>query len=586
MTTNSARTIRHGADDWVERVRSASDLIEVVGQSVALRRAGRNWVGLCPFHQEKTPSFSVNAERQFYHCFSCKVGGDVFKFVQESEKVGFLEAVEMLSRRAGIPVPERRTGGWGARSGVLEALEQAAALYEQWLADPERGRTTRAYLDRRGIARDTVKQFRLGLAPEGWTHVSERLQSRLGEAVLIEAGLVMRRTVAAEGTARTGVYDRFRHRLMVPLVAVGGAVIGFGARALGDEPPKYLNSPETPLYRKGSFLFALELARKAAAAQEELVVVEGYFDVIALHQAGIHNVVATSGTALTGDQARLLKRVTPRVALTYDGDAAGQDAMLRSLGTLFAEGLDVVVVDLPAGSDPDTLVGEQGAEGWHRARAGAYDPVEFVQRHVLRETGAAGDPRERALQAVVRLAADVRDPVREAMLLEHASRVFGFSAAVLGRAVRLRRSGQRSESPLQVAVRRERRTEQVAEHHLLAALLHAPEGLAGAREQITPGDFLDPTARALADWLWAGNQGWPEANETAALARELFASGPETLDWMAEATGATRKLVERRLRRRLREREQQLKRAAEGDETSRLMQEIHEIARSLHELTA
>jgi DNA primase len=167
MSAPARQGLARPADDWVERVRSASDIVEVVGQTVQLKRVGRNWTGLCPFHKEKTPSFNVNAERQFYHCFSCKAGGDVFKFVQESEKVGFLEAVEILSRRAGIAVPERRTGGFGVRTGVLDALDQATALYEQWLGDPERGRSTRAYLEGRGLTRDTIKAFRLGLAPDG-----------------------------------------------------------------------------------------------------------------------------------------------------------------------------------------------------------------------------------------------------------------------------------------------------------------------------------------------------------------------------------------------------------------------------------
>ncbi|MGH7731958.1 MAG: DNA primase, partial [Candidatus Eiseniibacteriota bacterium] len=355
------------ADDWVERVRGANDIVEVVGQVVQLRRVGRNWTGLCPFHKEKSPSFSVNADRQFYHCFGCKAGGDVFRFIQETEKVGFLEAVELLSRRVGIPVPERRAGERALRTPLLEALEQAATAYQQWLADPDRGRAVRDYLGARGIDVETIRAFRIGLAPEGWSNLADRLGPRLGEDALVQAGLAMRRE------SGTGVYDRFRNRLMVPLIAPGGAVVGFGARALGDEQPKYLNSPETPVYHKGSFLFALDAARRSADVAGEVVVVEGYFDAIALHQAGLTHTVATSGTALTADQARLLRRAAPRVALTYDGDDAGREAMMRSLAVLLAEGLDVAVVDLPQGEDPDTLVRRGGAEAWHALRARAAD---------------------------------------------------------------------------------------------------------------------------------------------------------------------------------------------------------------------
>jgi len=359
------------SDDWIERVRAASDIVEVIGQTVALKRTGRNLVGLCPFHQEKTGSFSVNPERQFYHCFGCRAGGDVFRFVQETEKVGFLEAVEILSRRAGIPVPERREAGdSGARGRLHEAREAAAAAYEQWLGDPGRGAAARAYLEGRGLARETQRAFRLGLAPEGWENLVQRLRGRVTDEVLVQAGLAARRE-----TGRGGLYDRFRDRLMVPLVAPGGQVVGFGARALaaGDNP-KYLNSPETPVYHKGSFLFALGAARRRTERDGEMIVVEGYFDAIALHQAGLANTVATSGTALTADQARLLKRVVPRVVLTYDGDAAGQEAMVRSLGVLLAEGLDVAVADLPTGEDPDTLVQRGGLEAWQAVRARAADP--------------------------------------------------------------------------------------------------------------------------------------------------------------------------------------------------------------------
>jgi DNA primase len=566
---------RRGADDWVERVRAASDIVEVVGQTVTLKRVGRNWMGLCPFHKEKTPSFSVNAERQFYHCFSCKAGGDVFKFVQETEKVGFLEAAELLSRRAGIPVPERGSPGErGARTRLLEALEQAAAAYERWLADESTGAPARAHLERRGISRETARAFRLGFAPPGWEHLAQRL-GRLGESTLIEAGLASRRDSG-------GVYDRFRNRLMVPLVAPGGAVLGFGARALaeGDEP-KYLNSPESAVYHKGAFLFGLDPARRRVQADGEMIVVEGYFDAIAMHQAGLGNTVATSGTAFTSEQARLLGRMVARVAVAYDGDAAGQNAMMRSLGTLLAEGLDVAVVDLPAGQDPDTLVRTGGAEAWHEARRRAGDAVEFVQRHVMRGPGA-GDPRERALRAVVTLGTGIPDPVRLRLLLERASQVLGFPESVMARAVALQRRGEVSAAPVRAAVSERQRQDRHAEVQLLRALLLAPEALDEARRAIAPDAFRDPACAALAAWLWSGRTGPPEDESAAALARELTASD-EPLDWREEARGAARILAARQLKERKRTIEQALRRA-EGDEAARLLQEIQDIASSLRHL--
>jgi DNA primase len=563
------------ADDWVERVRAANDIVEVVGQVVQLRRVGRNWTGLCPFHKEKTPSFSVNADRQFYHCFGCKAGGDVFRFIQETEKVEFLEAVELLSRRVGIPVPERRAGERAARTPLLEALEQAATAFQQWLADPERGRVVREILAARGITEETGRAFRLGLAPEGWSNLADRLGPRLGEDVLVQAGLAMRRE------SRAGVYDRFRDRLMVPLIAPGGVVVGFGARALGDEQPKYLNSPETPVYHKGSFLFALDAARRSADEAGEVVVVEGYFDAIALHQAGLRHAVATSGTALTVDQARLLRRAAPRVALTYDGDDAGREAMMRSLGVLLAEGLDVAVVDLPQGEDPDTLVRRGGAEAWRSLRAQAADPVEFIQRHVLRAGPAGGDPRERAVQAVVRLAGEVRDPIRLRLLLERASQVFGLAESVLSRAVALGRRGESVDAPLQAAVREQRRGEGDLERRLLQALIHAPDQMDVVRSHVAPGDFTDPDCAALAEWLWSEKLDLPEEGPAGALARELAAAGSGASDWAAEAVGGMLRMTERKLRERKKEIRLALQKHGVESGTTDLQREDQSIAEAL-----
>ena len=578
--SRAAAGAARGSDEWIERVRAASDIVEVVGQTVTLKRQGRNWVGLCPFHAEKTPSFAVHPERQFYHCFSCKAGGDVFKFVQESEKLGFVEAAELLSRRAGIPVPERRTGERSTRTPLLEALEAAASSFEQWLADPRQGERAMRYLAERGLSREVMRDFRLGLSPPGWENLVQRLRPRFGEDVLVAAGLAGRR----DG-GRRGIYDRFRNRLMIPLIAPGGQVIGFGARALeSGDSPKYLNSPESAVYHKGSFLYAYEQARRHLGGEDELIVVEGYFDTIALHQAGIRNVVATSGTALTSEQAKLLKRGASQVALTYDGDAAGQDAMMRSLGTLMAEGLEVEVVDLPAGHDPDTLIRQGGAESWRAARAEASDPVMFVQRHGLAE-GAGETP---ALQALVRLAAAVPDPIRRRRMLERGEQVFRLDARVLERAVQLALGGQKTEAPIQAAVVERARGGSHLERELLKALLMAPDTLDAVRASIGPQDFSDPEAAALAGWMWTESEEEP-AGEAATLRRELLASAEEDWDWSAVAEANARRLVRRRLERRfqtVKQRFDQLERQGRQDdpEWRRLLEETQSLQRGIREL--
>jgi DNA primase len=312
------------------------------------------------------------------------------------------------------------------------------------------------------------------------------------------------------------------------------------------------------------------------------VVVEGYFDAMAMHQAGLRHTVATSGTALTADQARMLKRLVPRVALTYDGDRAGREAMMRSLGTLLAEGLDVAVVDLPDGEDPDTLLVRGGLAAWEDARRRAADAAEFVQRHVLRAAGGeAGDPRERAAQAVVRLAVGVADPIRMRLLIERASQLLGLSEGVLTRAVALQRGGADSRSPIGAAVRAVGHTERTLERRLLQALLLAPDELGDARQRLSPEDFRDLDCAALALALWSGQ---PRDGQTEALERELTAESQE-LDWAAEARGGVRRMVERRLLRQLQERRQQLHHAPPPEEAARLMQEIDELARSLRDLS-
>ncbi|MBI1798096.1 MAG: toprim domain-containing protein, partial [Candidatus Eisenbacteria bacterium] len=352
--------------------------------------------------------------------------------------------------------------------------------------------------------------------------------------------------------------------------------------------PKYLNSPESAVYHKGSFLFALDAARRHVPADGEMIVVEGYFDAIALHQAGLRNTVATSGTALTQDQARMLKRLVPRVALTYDGDRAGRDAMMRSLATLLGEGLEVAIVELPDGEDPDTLVRGGGAAAWEGARRRAVDAAEFVQRHILRtrdggadSVGSPGDPREAAAHAVVRLAAGIADPIRLRIFVERASQVLGLSEAVFARAISIQKSGGGVEPPLRAAVEGQRRHEQSLERRLLRALLHAPGELEGARARLSPEDFQDPQCAALAAALWSGAEA---SGEAAALERELLVEGGE-LEWAEEARGNVRLTAVRRLRRQLRERRQQLEHAPLPDEAQRLAHEIQEIARTLQDLS-
>jgi DNA primase len=357
--------VRYG-EETIERIREAAGLVELIGSTVALRKVGQTWKGLCPFHQEKTPSFTVNPDRQAYHCFGCGAGGDCFRFVMETEKLSFVEAVQALADRFGVPLPKPAEEEQHGRA--YQALEEAATFYRRVLEDPEAGRAARDYLAARGLSPATLEAFGVGLAPAGWDQLLSRLGPRLGTGALIEAGLVVARERGE------GHYDRFRSRIVVPLRLPSGRVVGFGGRALGDEEPKYLNSPETAVYRKGRFLFGLDRARAAIREQGRAVLVEGYFDVLGLAQAGVTEAIATCGTALTGEQCRIVQRTAPAILLVFDGDTAGQAAAEKALVPCVQAGLAARVVTLPAGEDPDTLVRGTGREAFDRLVAEARSP--------------------------------------------------------------------------------------------------------------------------------------------------------------------------------------------------------------------
>src|SRR5262245_2089027 len=342
--------------EFVDRVRSAAEIGRTVGEFVRLRRVGRRLVGLCPFHAEKTGSFSVDEQKQLFHCFGCGAGGDVFKFMMLHEKLDFREALEALAEKHGIEVPRRarsETAPKGLKERLLEANGAAASWFRAQLAEPRVGAAGRAYLEQRGVGSRTIEQLGIGFAPREWDGLRRHLLARgFTQDELVASGLVV---VRADGS---GVYDRFRERIIFPIVSAGGKIVGFGGRAIAPPAelgnrPKYLNSPETPVYSKSETLYGLYPAREALKREGAAVLVEGYLDFASLFEAGIENVVASLGTAFTEGHARLLARYVDGVVVNYDPDAAGRAATLRSLAPLVAKGLRVRVLRLPAGEDPD-----------------------------------------------------------------------------------------------------------------------------------------------------------------------------------------------------------------------------------------
>jgi DNA primase len=374
-------------DDSRDRVRDAVDMVDLVGTRVELRRAGVNRLeGLCPFHDERTPSFGINPAEKLFYCFGCGEGGDAFKFVQLTEGVDFKGSLEYLADRFGVELEVVEEDAAAAerrkeRERLLELLERTAAFYVRYLWDSEEARPAREYLAGRGLEEGALREFRVGYAPSAWDKVlTASRRSGFSDRELVASGLASR----AKGEGRT--YDRFRRRIMFPLCDARGRVLGFGARAMGaDQKPKYLNSSDNAVYHKGRHVFGADIARAPAAKAGAAIVAEGYTDVIAMHQAGLRHTVGLMGTALTEEQVAELARMAPTVLLALDADAAGQEAMLRGARVAARRNLALRVVPLPAGSDPADLVAAEGP----RAMAERVDAsVPFVRFRVERELGA------------------------------------------------------------------------------------------------------------------------------------------------------------------------------------------------------
>ncbi len=351
----------------LEQIRAASDIVDVIGSYVPLKRAGANWTALCPFHKEKTPSFNVNPGKQIFHCFGCHKGGDVFTFVKEYENIGFADAVRRLAERAKIPIELDKgapdTQARHLKDQLLQIHEQITQRWQTALANDAAGQIARDYLAKRGVSEEAIKLFRLGYAPDVWDDTVNWAKSKGHELPLVEkAGLILRK----EGSDH--YYDRFRGRLMFPICDEQGRAIAFSGRVLaGDEKTaKYVNSPETPIFTKSKVFYGLDKSKRAVLDAGFALVCEGQLDLIACYTAGVQNVVAPQGTAFTADHARILKRYVDEAVLCFDSDAAGQNAAVRSLDALLASGLAIRVAVIPAPHDPDSFIKKRGAEAFRK----------------------------------------------------------------------------------------------------------------------------------------------------------------------------------------------------------------------------
>jgi DNA primase len=395
-------------EEIINQIRERVDIADVVANYVALSRTGQNLKGLCPFHSEKTPSFTVSPSRQIFHCFGCGAGGNVFTFVMKLEGTSFPDTVRELGQRAGITVPAVSSGLGSSDTLQRERLERLHQSAMKWfqrnLWETESGQHAQRYLEERGLQRSTIESFGLGVSLPTWDGLIRALiHEQYSVTDIASSGLVVTKEQSGRRvTDASGYYDRFRGRLMFPIIDLRKRVIGFGGRVMGEGEPKYLNSPETTLFNKGRTLYAFDRARDAAGRESRLVIVEGYFDAIALHQAGIANVAATLGTALTPDHLTIIRRFAKKVVLLFDPDAAGVRAALRTLDLFVDSGLGVTVISLPGGHDPDTYVREHGSDAFRVLQDRAPSLLDFaVEQSLQRASSGSIDDRIRSVDEIL-----------------------------------------------------------------------------------------------------------------------------------------------------------------------------------------
>lgn len=581
----------------LDRILAETDLVELVSSYFPLKKAGRNFRALCPFHPEKTPSFMVNREKQIYKCFGCGKGGNAFHFLMEKEGIPFQEAVETLARKANIVLPERKGAPHEKenREEMFATVAFAVAYYREQLSKPA-GEGALAYLRKRNISDATVEKFCLGYAPKAWESFYERGSRKFKPSLLEKLGLIVPREKA------TGYYDRFRNRVMFPIFDPRGRAIGFSGRAMpeeeGPDTPKYVNSPESPLFNKSEILYGLNFSRGEIARQNRAIVCEGHMDMIAIDQAGFGNAVAAQGTSFTLAQARLLKRYCSEVVFAFDADSAGQEATLRSFEPLLETGLDVRVVVVPEGYDPDLLIREKGAEAFRQLLDKAVELVDF-QYEVLRkknDLGTLAGRRAVASQMLLTAQKSPSDIVRDAWI-QKIAKTLDIPEATLRAEMRRIRGAYRPFASADAGSRvregvREGFALKESQRAIVGYMLQSEEVRVLVSEHLTPDDFDDAVCRAVMGKILSLHQGGHKV-KAEALLREATEAGEAELiaqfvmeplqsdKPMVAAKGIVCHLSKRRESRKHKEELDALQRSEkEAEERSRILRTVHESTKS------
>jgi DNA primase len=474
-------------DNCLEDILSRVNIVDVISAYTPLKKAGRNFKACCPFHEEKTPSFVVSADRQIYHCFGCGESGNAFKFLMRHERMEFLEAVELLAKKAGVVLPETKKQDQTAVNFVNQLYkvnELAAAFYENNLSLPP-AKHAKDYLGKRGLTEESLKLFKLGFVPDKWDLLLNYLKSKnVSLSVMEKAGLIVPKD-------NGGYYDRYRNRIIFPILDARDRVIGFGARVLDNSLPKYINSPETPVYVKGRNLYGLNFAKDAIRELDFVVIVEGYLDVIVPFQAGLKNIVASSGTAFTSEQARLLKRYTSNVVVVYDGDAAGQIASLRSLDIFIEEEMSVKIVSLPAGFDPDSFVRKNGVDSLKEKISKAQNLFDYKLGVLKSRFNYRNiDEKAKIAQAMLESLAKIKDAVLRSEYLKKLAQDLDIKEDALFQELKKIDTGKPSVNHSAVEVRKQLNISPT-EKLLIKLMLEENDLITRIKNSLHPHDFID-----------------------------------------------------------------------------------------------
>jgi len=489
-------------DDKIEEIRRRADIASLIGEYVTLKKAGRNYLGLCPFHREKTPSFTVSPDKQMFYCFGCSEGGNVFSFLMKLNHLTFPEAVRHLAKKVGVIIPERPMSReekerYSLAEQIRRVNELAAGLFMSTLRSPA-GEDAREYLRKRGIGESAIETFRLGFSPEGWTHLSEYLDKKgVSPKLAQQAGLLVERTGKSQG-----YYDRFRGRVMIPIEDVDGRVIAFGGRVMGAGEPKYMNSPESAIYTKGNTLYGLARTREAIREKGFALLVEGYFDLIALWNAGITNVVAMLGTALTRAQVDLIRRYTTRVVAVFDPDEAGKKALARSLELFLAGNVHARAVILPDGQDPDEFVRVNGREKMDEVVAKAWPMADYYIDQILGGRGTLEEDRDKLREAVAFLSR-LEDDVGRNLFVKKVAEALVVDEEVLKKEVLRTRSRNPSAVPPDLPRRSTAAEMDPSELSLIRMMLEYPEKSSTVRDSAILADFRTEKLKSLGEELLA-----------------------------------------------------------------------------------